>query len=79
MRKTFKLSKEEFDGIIAINKEGGDPVMFLSGGIPMGRSLGEKINDYWMEMGEKHGFDWKTIEPGNPTSDGELTFTAIPK
>jgi len=61
--KTFKLSDEQFDEILRINKKGGDPVMYLSGGIPMGRSLQEKINDFWDNLGKELGFDWKTIQP----------------
>ena len=62
MRKEFELSKEEFDEIVRINREGGDPVMFLSGGIPLGRSLQQKINDYWNRLGEKHGFLRDTVQ-----------------
>ena len=48
MAKTkYTLTDEDFDRIIKINKEGGDPVMFISGETPMGRSLQEKINDFW--------------------------------
>lgn len=59
----FTISDEQFEKIKQINKEGGDPVMYLSGGNPMGKSLQEKINDYWKELGDKMKFDWKTIEP----------------
>jgi len=62
MRKEFELSKEEFDEIVEINKEGGDPVMFLSGGIPLGRSLQQKINDYWDRLGEKYKFQRDTVQ-----------------
>ena len=57
MRKEFEMTQEEMDEIIAINKEGGDPVMYLSGGTPMGLTLQEKINDYWEKLGNKYGFD----------------------
>lgn len=45
-RKNFKITDEQMQEIIRINKEGGDPVMFLSGGIPLGQSKQEKINDF---------------------------------
>ena len=61
-KQKFTITKEQFEKIVAINKEGGDPVMYLSGGIPMGRSLQEKINDFWDELGKEMGFDWHTIE-----------------
>lgn len=73
MKKEFKMSQEEMDNIIAINKGGGDPVMFLSGGIPMGQSLQEKINQYWGILGDKYGFKPLTAE-GNPK--GNLYFFA---
>jgi hypothetical protein len=59
----FTLTDDQFNKIIEINKKGGDPAMFLSGGVPMGRSLHEKINDYWDELGKEMGFKWQTIEP----------------
>ena len=36
--------------------------MYLSGGRPIGKSLQEKINDYWKELGNEMGFYWDTIE-----------------
>ena len=62
-KKKFKISDEQFEKIKQINKEGGDPVMYLSGGRPIGKSLQEKINDYWKELGNEMGFYWDTIEP----------------
>jgi hypothetical protein len=71
-RKNYKLSDEEFAEIIKINKEGGDRVMYLGGGLPLGsgeggrfRSKQEKINDYWKKLSKKNGFDAETISPIN--------------
>ena len=64
-REEFKLTEEEYQKILDINKEGGDPVMYLSGGIPLGRSLQEKINDYWKILGLKYGFKPMGITPSN--------------
>lgn len=64
-KQKFTLSDEQFQKIIKINREKGDPVIYLSGGVPIGKSLQEKINDYWEELGKEMGFDWKTIEPIN--------------
>lgn len=74
MRKEFELSDEQFAEIVKINKEGGDPVMFLSGGKPMGKSLQEKINDYWIKLERELGFDRFTIEPIT-----KRKFTAVVK
>jgi len=73
MKQEFEMTQEEMDTIIAINKDGGDPVMFLSGGTPMGRSLQEKINEYWDILGNKYGFDPMTVEG---RSKGKLFFIA---
>ncbi len=62
MKQEFEITQEEMDNIIAINKDGGDPVMFLSGGVPMGSSLEEKINQYWVILGNKYGFKPMTVE-----------------
>ncbi len=63
MSKKYTLTEEEYQEIVKINEEGGDPVMFLSGGRPMGRSLHEKVNDYWTELARKRGFIFSTVRP----------------
>ena len=73
MRKEFEMTQEEMDIIIEINKQGGDPVMYLSGGMPFGESLKEKINDYWEILGRKYGFKPLT---GQASPKGKLFFTA---
>jgi len=73
MRTEFQMTQEEMNNIIAINKGGGDPVMYLSGGIPMGESLQEKINNYWKVLGLKYGFKPLTAQG---SSKGGLYFTA---
>ena len=75
MKQEFEMTQEEMDNIIAINKEGGDPVMFLSGGVPMGNSLQEKINQYWEILGNKYGFKPLTVEG---SAKGKLFFIAEP-
>ena len=75
MKQEFKMTEEEMDNIIAINRGGGDPVMFLSGGIPMGSSLQEKINQYWDILGKKYGFNPMSAEG---SSRGNLFFLAEP-
>lgn len=75
MEKEFEMTQEEMDNILAINKGGGDPVMFLSGGLPMGISLQEKINQYWGILGDKYGFEPLTDKA---SSKGGLFFMAEP-
>jgi hypothetical protein len=76
MKQEFEMTQEEMDNIIAINKGGGDPVMFLSGGTPMGSSLQEKINQYWEILSDKYGFKKLTVEG---SAKGKLFFLAEPK
>lgn len=73
MKKEFEMTCAEMDEIIAINKAGGDPVMYVGGGIPIGRTLQEKINQYWETLGKKYGFKPMTAE-GSPK--GGLFFIA---
>lgn len=72
MKKKFRINDKDFDTIVTINKEGGDRVMYLSGGLPLGsgrggnfRSLQEKINDFWEGLAKQEGFDWQTVEAVN--------------
>ena len=75
MKQEFQMTQEEMDNIITINKGGGDPVMFLSGGTPMGSSLQEKINQYWKIIADKYGFKQMSVEG---SSRGKLFFLAEP-
>ncbi len=46
------------------------PVMYLSGGIPFGKSQQENANDAWAALGKEMGFDSTTVEPcGSDTRD----------
>lgn len=76
MKQEFEMTQTEMDNILAINKGGGDPVMFLSGGQQMGNSLQEKINQYWKILSDKYEFKQLTVEG---SSKGELFFLAEPK
>lgn len=53
------------------------PLMYLSGGMPMGRSQQENANDAWKALGDEMGFDHMTVQPvsGKPTT----FFRAEPK
>ena len=61
MRKEFTMSKEQLDKLLDACKP--TPVMFLSGGRPMGRSQQEKANDAWAELGKEMGFDSMSVRP----------------
>ena len=72
MKKKFKINDKDFEIILGLNKKGGDRVICLSGGLPLGsgsggafRSLQEKINDFWKILGKQEGFDSESVEPIN--------------
>ena len=71
MKQEFKMMQEELDNIIAINKSGSDPVMFISGGTSIGSSLQEKVNHYWNILADKYGFKQMSVEG---SSKGNLYF-----
>ena len=84
----YKISDEDFAEILKINKEGGDRVMYLGGGQPLGtgnrgefRSKQEKINDFWKEMGKRLEFDWTTVRPTQNllVKDREFEATSLKK
>jgi len=74
MKQEFEMKRQEMDDILQINKD-QMPVMLI-GGITTGMDLAEKINRYWKGLGEKYGFDYKTV---GPSAKGELFFLAVPK
>jgi len=74
MKQEFEMAQEEMDDIIAINKEGGEPVMKF-GDVWTGMSVQEMVNNYWDKLGKKYGFKPMTVEG---SSRGKLFFIAEP-
>lgn len=73
-RKTFTITEEQYSELLeAIHKP--EPVMFLSGGIPLHRSRQEIANDAWRKLGDSLGFDHMSVMPGSH----KLEFTAVEK
>lgn len=69
------MPQEDFDKILAIARS-NRPVMYLSGGTPMGESKQESANRVWKELGARLGFVWDSAEDagtGDPTD-----FVATP-
>ena len=71
MRKIFELTESQFQEFLEATKP--LPVMFLSGGIPMGRSRQERANDKWAEFGKLMGFAPMSVRP---TGQGDRFFSA---
>lgn len=69
MKKEFQITQEELDHIKSIN-EG-----FNYFGLSLMNPAQIKTDDYWKKLGEKYGFNSKTVER---TSKSELIFLAEP-
>lgn len=74
MKQEFKITQQEMDDIIAINKN-QMPVMKI-GNVTTGMDLQERVNSYWDGLADKYGFKKLTVEP---SSKGKLFFIAEPK
>jgi len=72
---TYEMSEDDLQELLDACKP--TPVMFLSGGTPMGPSQQENANLAWSRLGEKMGFDAMTVQP--ITGRGSRFFTATPK
>jgi hypothetical protein len=73
-RTQYELTQEQLDEILNASRTAS--VMFLSGGIPIGRSPQENANAAWANLGKLMGFDYMTVRPieGMP----KRFFTAVP-
>ena len=69
-RTNYEMTQEDYDKITEACKP--VPMIMLNIGTP--RSQQENANDAWKALGEKMGFEWDTVQPGN----SKLQFTAIP-
>ncbi len=74
MKQEFKMTQEEMDDIVAINKS-NMPVLRI-GNVTTGMDLQEKINAYWSGLSDKYGFKQFTVEG---SSRGSYIFLAESK
>ena len=72
MRKEFEMTQAQLDTILDACKP--TPVMYLSGGIPMGGTPQENANRAWKLLAEEKGFVWDSVKP--ISGKGNLFFTA---
>jgi len=72
-RCEFEMSEDDLKELLDAGKP--TPVMYLSGGIPIGGNPQENANRAWKRLGEKMGFDHMTVRPIQ--GKGERVFTAI--
>lgn len=61
MRQEIELTQEELNEILEAGKP--TPVMYLSGGVPLGETAQEKANRAWKRLADKRGFVWDSVEP----------------
>lgn len=73
-RINYEMTEEDLKELLDACK--ATPVMFLSGGTPMGSSPQENANRAWKKLGDKMRFDSITVQPvsGKPPR----FFTAVP-
>jgi UDP-N-acetylglucosamine enolpyruvyl transferase len=73
-RTNYEMTQAQLDAILDACKP--TPVMFLSGGTPMGGSPQENANAAWERLGKEMGFDHMTVQP--IAGQGNRFFTAVP-
>lgn len=71
-RKEFEMSETDLAELLDAMKP--QPVMFLSGGVPMFASQQERANDAWTRLGKRLGFKPMTVRP---CGKGNRFFSAI--
>ena len=74
-RQTFELIDEDLVALLDASKP--TPAMFLSGGVPMCGTPQENANHAWQRLGDKLGFDTRTVQP--IPGKGQKFFTAEPR
>jgi hypothetical protein len=72
-RTNYEMTEEDLNAILEACKP--TPVMYLSGGVPMGGSPQEKANLAWEKLGKRMGFDYMTVQPSRR---GQRFFSAVP-
>jgi hypothetical protein len=73
-RTNYEMTQADLDKLMSACEP--TPVMFLSGGMPMGSSTQENANGAWRALGERMGFDYMTVRPIG--GKGMQFFSAVP-
>ena len=71
-RVNYEMTEDDLETLLKACKP--TPVMFLTGGTPIGGNQQENANAAWAELGRKMGFDSMTVRPDNR---GQRFFTAV--
>lgn len=75
LRRQYELTDEQLSRLLDACKP--TPVMYLSGGMPMGPSQQENANSAWAALGREMGFDPWSVRPVPGKS--QAFFTAEPR
>ena len=73
-RTNYEMTEEDLKKLL--DSFNPAPVMFLSGGTPMGSNTQDNANRAWRELGKKMGFDYESVRPME--GKGQRFFTAVP-
>jgi len=73
-RTEYEMTEDDLQIILNAGKP--TPVMFLSGGMPIGGNQQENANRAWEALGKKMGFEYMTVRPIQ--GKGMRFFTAVP-
>lgn len=77
MRKEFTMTEDQLSELLQASRP--TPIMYLSGGIPMGPSQQENANQAWQKLGEELGFVWDTVEPVSEKDQRVFTAEVLSK
>ena len=73
-RTEYEMSEDDLEKLLEACKP--TPVMFLTGGVPIGGTPQENANHAWERLGQEMGFDFNTVQP--IPGKGQRFFSAIP-
>ena len=71
-RRDFEMTGEDLSDLLAASQ--AVPYLVFGGVEPM--SPREKAHRVWRRLGERMGFDWKTVKP---SPGGQRLFSAVPQ
>ena len=72
-RLEYELTDSEYQELLEASRL--VPLLYLSGGIPMGLTTQDHANAAWRALGQKRGFDYLTVQPSRSLKH----FTAEPR
>ena len=66
VKREFRMNDAQYAAMMdAMKRAHIQPIMYLTGGNPMGRDPQEIANDAWKKLGEELGFIWDSASAGS--------------